>query len=271
MRAPSPPYCRLDLAPPWADRFIVGVAPIDYGPELLRKPFGFHLAMDTLPSAVQPNGGCRSALICCRLSPLCPFRLLHTFRSSAASEALPPLVGYSAPHPGAGGTPTLLNYSLLSAHYGPLRLPAGHRNRLFIPGLGRGQLPDPRPAGPPKFLGVLSVRAVSFHPGESAWASSASCFPGGAGFILYGGLTTLGFPFRGRFRVRLRYGSHLCLPRLRALAHAGTRSVGYMSLMLFYMANSFHLARAPRLLLAHHKQAAPRQAADPPIYSGSPG
>jgi len=33
-----------------ADRFIFGVAPIDYDPVLLRKPFGFHLAMDTLPS-----------------------------------------------------------------------------------------------------------------------------------------------------------------------------------------------------------------------------
>src|ERR1017187_10301968 len=52
MRTPSPPYCRLDLAPPLADRFIVGVAPIDYGPVLLLMPFGFHLAMDTLPSGV---------------------------------------------------------------------------------------------------------------------------------------------------------------------------------------------------------------------------
>jgi hypothetical protein len=80
MSTPSPPQCRLDLAPPLADRFIAGVAPIDYGPDLLRKPFGFHLTMDTLPSAVHPNGGCRSVLLCCRLSPLCPFRLLHTFR-----------------------------------------------------------------------------------------------------------------------------------------------------------------------------------------------
>ena len=39
--------------PPLADRFIFGVAPIDYGPVLLRRPFGFHLAMDTLPSEVQ--------------------------------------------------------------------------------------------------------------------------------------------------------------------------------------------------------------------------
>src|SRR6266446_7154516 len=50
MRAPSSPYCRLDLAPPSADRFIFGVAPIDYGPVVLLMPFGFHLAMDTLPS-----------------------------------------------------------------------------------------------------------------------------------------------------------------------------------------------------------------------------
>jgi hypothetical protein len=28
MRTPSPLQCRLDLAPPWADRFIVGVAPL---------------------------------------------------------------------------------------------------------------------------------------------------------------------------------------------------------------------------------------------------
>ncbi|OFW08117.1 MAG: hypothetical protein A3H96_08835 [Acidobacteria bacterium RIFCSPLOWO2_02_FULL_67_36] len=33
-----------------ADRFIVGLAPIDCGPELLLMPFGFHLAVDTLPS-----------------------------------------------------------------------------------------------------------------------------------------------------------------------------------------------------------------------------
>ena len=39
--------------PPWADRFIIGVAPIDYSPGLLLRPLGFHLAMDTLPSGVR--------------------------------------------------------------------------------------------------------------------------------------------------------------------------------------------------------------------------
>jgi len=52
MRTPSSQKCRLDLAPPLADRFILGF-PIDYGPVLLLMPFGFHLAMDTLPSEVQ--------------------------------------------------------------------------------------------------------------------------------------------------------------------------------------------------------------------------
>jgi hypothetical protein len=50
--------------PPLADRFISGF-PIDCGPVLLLMPFGFHLAVDTLPSEVQ---------------------------LSSASEALPPLL-----------------------------------------------------------------------------------------------------------------------------------------------------------------------------------
>jgi hypothetical protein len=37
-----------------------------------------------------------------------------------ANEALPPLFGYSAPHPSTGGTSTLLNNALLSARYGLL-------------------------------------------------------------------------------------------------------------------------------------------------------
>ena len=48
-----------------ADRFIVEVALIDYGPVLLLMPFGFHLAIDTLPSEED---------------------------FSSASEALPPLL-----------------------------------------------------------------------------------------------------------------------------------------------------------------------------------
>jgi hypothetical protein len=48
MRTPSPPYSRLDLAPPSAGRFSFGVAPLDNGPLLLLMSFGFHLAADAL-------------------------------------------------------------------------------------------------------------------------------------------------------------------------------------------------------------------------------
>jgi hypothetical protein len=91
MRTPSPPYCGLDLAPPLADRFVIGAAPIDYGPVLLLMPFGFHLAVDTLPSEDLRGDGFRSALavsgfrLRARLGVSIPSHL------SPASEALPPL------------------------------------------------------------------------------------------------------------------------------------------------------------------------------------
>jgi hypothetical protein len=87
MRTPSPPYSRLDLAPPSADQFIIGLGALD-GPVLLLMPFGFRLTADTLPS-----GNCESwlqvRLGCFRLS--CPLRLGFSIPSSLpASEALPP-------------------------------------------------------------------------------------------------------------------------------------------------------------------------------------
>ena len=41
----------------------------------------------------------------------------------SGQRGITPAFGYSAPHPGAGGTLTLLNSALLSAHYKPLRHP----------------------------------------------------------------------------------------------------------------------------------------------------
>jgi hypothetical protein len=49
MRTPSPLYCGLDRVPLLADRFIIGAAPVDYGPVFLLMPFGFHLTVDTPP------------------------------------------------------------------------------------------------------------------------------------------------------------------------------------------------------------------------------
>ena len=125
MSTPSPPYCRLDLAPPLADRFILGVAPIDYGPALLLMPFGFHLAMDTLPSGIPQEDGSRSALAVSdfRLRARLGFPYLP---SLPGQRGITPAFGYGAPHPSARGTSTLLNNALLSAHYEAIRLPVPH-------------------------------------------------------------------------------------------------------------------------------------------------
>src|SRR5450755_958810 len=119
MRTPSPPYCRLDLAPPLADRFIFEVALIDYGPVLLLMPFGFHLAMVTLPSG-NCERGLQVRLGCIHLSPSCPFRLLHTYLSPGP-RGITPAFGYGAPHPSARGTSTLRNNALLSAQDAQVR------------------------------------------------------------------------------------------------------------------------------------------------------
>src|SRR5215472_3624310 len=107
--------------PPLADRFLVGVAPIDYSPVLLLMPFRFHLTMDTLPSGDPQVGGFRSALACFRLSLSCPFRLLHT-PTFSGPRGITPAFEYGTPHSSARGTSTLLSDALLSAHYGFLRL-----------------------------------------------------------------------------------------------------------------------------------------------------
>src|ERR1700737_2841132 len=97
MSTPSPPYCRLDLAPPLADRFIFEVALFDYSPALLLKPFGFHFAVDTLPSRKTTRSGSRSALA------VSSFRFrarVGFFIPSPLSgpRGITPAFGYSAPH-----------------------------------------------------------------------------------------------------------------------------------------------------------------------------
>jgi len=103
-----------------ADRFILGVAPIDYGPVLLLMPFGFHLAVDTLPSGFLEQR-LQVHLVCIQLSLSCPHRLLHTDLFSSADESYPAF-GYDAPHSSVRGTSTLLNNAPLSAHCVLVRL-----------------------------------------------------------------------------------------------------------------------------------------------------
>jgi alpha-N-arabinofuranosidase len=96
MRTPSSQKRRLDLAPPLADRFLLGMVPIDCSPALLLRPFGFHLTMDTLP----PEYGKQRLQVrlgCIRLSLSCPFRRFHTFCFLRPARLLPPPLSDMAP------------------------------------------------------------------------------------------------------------------------------------------------------------------------------
>ena len=93
---PSPPSCRLDLAPPLADRFIIGVAP-----SITARCFSSNPSDSTS-----------------RWTP-CP----PESSSDSGQQGIIPTFGYSAPYPSTGGTLTLMTNALPSAHYEPLRLP----------------------------------------------------------------------------------------------------------------------------------------------------
>jgi hypothetical protein len=80
-------------------------------------PFGFHFAVDTLPSRELQGTGSRSTLA------VSGFRLrarlgLSIPLPSLAREALPPAFGYCAPHSSVGRTLTLMNIRC-SAHNMP--------------------------------------------------------------------------------------------------------------------------------------------------------
>ena len=76
MRTPSSRKRRLDLAPPLADRFILGF-PIDCGPVLLLMPFGFPSRWTPCPPEYSKRW-LQVGLGCIQLSLSCPFRPLHT-------------------------------------------------------------------------------------------------------------------------------------------------------------------------------------------------
>src|SRR5712692_9108785 len=132
MRTPSSSKRRLDLAPPLADRFILGF-PIDYGPVLLLMPFRFHLAMGHPALRSTASSGSSSALA------VSSFRLrarLDVCIPSAffGQRGITPAFGYGAPHLSARGTLTLLDNALLSTRFAYSALASfrmGCRGRIF--------------------------------------------------------------------------------------------------------------------------------------------
>ena len=154
-----------------ADLFVFRVAPIDYSPILLLMPFGFQIALDTLPSGTRATGS-RSTLA------VSGFRLRARLGFSIplclpGQRGITPAFGYGAPHPSAEGTSTPLTHALPSAHYEPLRHPRA-------PGLS---LAGVRLVIPDHAVGLPVLRALSFMyvpppvPRYSGWASSSLISP----------------------------------------------------------------------------------------------
>src|SRR5271167_2976709 len=115
-----------------------GSPPIDYSPILLLKPFGFRIAPDTLSSDENLVG----------------------------QRGITPAFGYSAPHPSAGGTLTLLIHALPSARYERLRRHDAHANPPAVPPArarpSEDDLPLVDPAHPAfgynSYLGIATVK-----------------------------------------------------------------------------------------------------------------
>ena len=96
----------------------------------------------------------------------------------AGRRGITPAFGYSAPHPSAGGTLTLLIHALPSAHYGPLRHPSA-------PGLS---LAGVRLIIPDHAVGLPVLRALSLctccrhYPGAAAGCIPRSSHPAVSAF-----------------------------------------------------------------------------------------
>src|SRR5882672_3768540 len=79
MRTPSSQKCRLDLAPPWADRFILGITPSIAARYFSAGPSDSTSRWTPCPPQYSKRW-LQVGLGCIQLSPSCPFRRLHTFR-----------------------------------------------------------------------------------------------------------------------------------------------------------------------------------------------
>src|SRR4051794_37400094 len=148
----------------------MGMAPLDYGPVLLRKPFGSRLAADTLPSGC-PDGQNStvgaSPWLCPSFPTSCPCRVRHG-RAPQPTRHYPRLWI----HRPSSGRPRDLNPPDRDAAQHticPPPTPDRGGPRLWIPA-PRGSDAMPRcPTTRPGLSGSsidLSAPAVPYHPGE---------------------------------------------------------------------------------------------------------
>src|SRR5580693_138961 len=139
-------------------------------------PFGFQIALDTLPSGTRATGT-RSALAVSgfRLRARLGFSIPPCF---PGQRGITPAFGYGAPHPSAEGTSTPLTHALPSTHYEPLRHPSA-------PGLS---LAGVRLIIPDHAVGLPVLRTLSLctcrrqYPGAAAGRNLRSSRPAVSAF-----------------------------------------------------------------------------------------
>jgi hypothetical protein len=142
MRTPSPPNCRLDLAPPLADRFIIRAAPSITARYFSSCPSDPISRWTPCPPQNQPR--------------------------PCGQRGITPAFGYGSPHLRARGTSTLLNNALLSAQFDRFRRRAkGDRRFLWCEFLGVAL--RPMLAGN---LGAENIRAQNCPPRHIDWVVS---------------------------------------------------------------------------------------------------
>jgi len=130
---------------------------------------------------------------------------------AAGRQGITPAFGYSAPHPSAGGTLTLLAHALPSTHYDPVRLPP-RPSHLATSRL----LPSPT-TGLPRLPASPFQRAVPTTPADRTGAY-VDYFPVHTAFPAFWPGRHPHYGFRGLLRLDSRYG-----PLDRSTARSGLR------------------------------------------------
>ena len=124
--------------------------------------------------------------------------------------------------------------------------------RLWIPSGRRFRFPFPALPGLPGSSTALSLRAIPNHPGRPGGCLPVAS-PPMAGFISFGRLATFVSVTRPN-RVRLRYGSQVCVTGFHQKDCSLPLRLRYMYERAIYMVNSFQPTRSARLILVFQRR-----------------
>ena len=166
------------------------------------------------------SGGFRSALLCFRLSPSCPFRPLHTFHSSRPARNYPRFwIRRSSSERQRDLNPPDQHAAQRTLWASPTPGPVLTHGYVFPPAVSR--VSTPAPPGLPVPSTNLSLRAVPIHPGKPCGVLLPLLSPPVAGFTLLWQAGRLSSASRGRigftFVTARRFASRGSVKRIASL------------------------------------------------------